>query len=95
MIHIDVQQLVQLKDCIVFFRWLLLDFKREFSFEDSLRLFEVISSHYLELNSDKALVETDKVIAKEFEHDSKSISKVKHRINQLHGSGDEHLIINL
>lgn len=54
-----------------FTRWLLLDFKREFPFGDSLRLFEVISSHYLELNSDKALVETDKVIAKEFEHDSK------------------------
>ena len=48
-----------------------MDFKREFPFGDSLRLFEVISSHYLELNSDKALVETDKVIAKEFEHDSK------------------------
>ena len=53
------------------FRWLLLDFKREFPFGEALRLFEVISSHYLELNSDKALVETDKVIAKEFEHDSK------------------------
>ena len=28
---------------------------------------EVLCSHYLELNSDKALVETDIVIAKEFE----------------------------
>ena len=53
-----------------------MDFKREFSFGDSLRLFEVISSHYLELNSDKALVETDKVIAKEFEHDSKQIQLI-------------------
>ena len=32
-------------------------------------MFEVLNSHYLELNSDKALVETDKVIAKEFEID--------------------------
>ena len=44
-------------------RWLLLDFKREFPLEDSIK---VLCSHYLELNSDKALVETDKVIAKEF-----------------------------
>jgi len=29
----------------------------------------VLGSHYLELNSDKALVETDKAIAKEFELD--------------------------
>ena len=50
-----------------------MEFKREFPFEAALRLFEVISSHYLELNSDKALVETDKVIAKEFEHDSKLV----------------------
>ena len=50
-------------------RWLLLDFKREFPLEESVRIFEVLSSHYLELNSDKALVETDKVIAKEFELD--------------------------
>ena len=37
--------------------------------EDSVRVFEVLSSHYLELNSDKGLVETDKVIAKKFELD--------------------------
>ena len=54
-------------------RWLLLDFKREFALEESIRIFEVLSSHYLELNSDKALVETDKVIAKEFELDGKRI----------------------
>ena len=46
-----------------------MDFKREFPFEESLRIFEVLGSHYLELNSDKALVETDKAIAKEFELD--------------------------
>ena len=43
-----------------------MDFKREFPLEDSIRIFEVLCSHYLELNSDKALVETDKVITKEF-----------------------------
>ena len=50
-------------------RWLLLDFKREFPFEEALRIFEVLNSQYLELNSDRALVVTDKVIAKEFEMD--------------------------
>ncbi|XP_025082337.1 TBC1 domain family member 15-like isoform X3 [Pomacea canaliculata] len=32
-------------------RWLLLGFKREFSFLDSLRCFEILSSHHLELGS--------------------------------------------
>ncbi|KAL8584087.1 hypothetical protein ACOMHN_022427 [Nucella lapillus] len=32
-------------------RWMLLGFKREFSFEDSLRCFEILSSHHLELHS--------------------------------------------
>ncbi len=50
-------------------RWLLLDFKREFPFEEALRIFEVLNSQYLELNSDRALVVTEKVIAKEFEMD--------------------------
>ncbi|XP_011405709.2 PREDICTED: TBC1 domain family member 15-like [Amphimedon queenslandica] len=47
-------------------RWLLLDFKREFSFSDSLRLLEVISSHYLTLSSHRALKELDKAAAEEF-----------------------------
>jgi len=58
------------EDYLFCHRWLLLDFKREFQFQDSLRIFEVLGSHYLELNSDKALVETDKAIAKEFELDA-------------------------
>jgi hypothetical protein len=58
---------------IYIYRWLLLDFKREFPFEESIRMFEVLSSHYLELNSDKARVETDKVIAKEFELDGQHL----------------------
>lgn len=48
-----------------------MDFKREFPFEESLRIFEVLGSHYLELNSDKALMETDKAIAREFELDGR------------------------
>ncbi|XP_076439241.1 TBC1 domain family member 15-like [Babylonia areolata] len=32
-------------------RWMLLGFKREFSFMDSLRCFEILSSHHLELHS--------------------------------------------
>ena len=54
-------------------RWLLLDFKREFPFEEALRIFEVLNSQYLELNSDRALVVTDKVIAKEFEMDGELV----------------------
>eukprot|EP00730_Choanoeca_flexa_P013429 TRINITY_DN5311_c9_g1_i1.p1 TRINITY_DN5311_c9_g1~~TRINITY_DN5311_c9_g1_i1.p1 ORF type:complete len:402 (+),score=100.44 TRINITY_DN5311_c9_g1_i1:1489-2694(+) len=42
-------------------RWLLLGFKREFVWEDSLRLFEILCSHHLELNN----VEVDKVRAEE------------------------------
>ncbi|KAJ8028807.1 TBC1 domain family member 15 [Holothuria leucospilota] len=35
-------------------RWLLLSFKREFIFEECIRLFEIISSQHLELSSDEA-----------------------------------------
>ena len=34
-----------------FFRWLLLSFKREFSFSEALTLFEILSSHHLEMCS--------------------------------------------
>ena len=34
-------------------RWLIMCFKREFSFEDGLYLFDVIACHFLELNSDE------------------------------------------
>ena len=37
--------------------------------EEGIRIFEVLSSHYLELNSDQGLKETDKAIAEEFELD--------------------------
>ena len=45
-------------------RWLLLDFKGEFELEDSIRLFEILGSHHLELTSDKAIVATDKAMTK-------------------------------
>ncbi|XP_013789699.1 TBC1 domain family member 15-like [Limulus polyphemus] len=32
-------------------RWLLVGFKREFEFEEGLRLFEILSSHFLEMSS--------------------------------------------
>ena len=56
---------------IIIIRWLLLDFKREFSFSDSLRLLEVISSHYLTLSSHRALKELDKAAAEEFAAEGK------------------------
>lgn len=40
-----------MKQLLLHFRWLLLGFKREFSFLDSLRCFEILSSHHLELGS--------------------------------------------
>ncbi|XP_076325505.1 TBC1 domain family member 15-like [Tachypleus tridentatus] len=49
--------------------WLLVGFKREFDFEEGLRLFEILSSHFLEMSS----LEAEKVRArkrrKDFEKD--------------------------
>ncbi|XP_070178626.1 TBC1 domain family member 15-like [Littorina saxatilis] len=46
--QLETQELGNLFFC---HRWLLLGFKREFSFQDSLRCFEIMSSHHLELHS--------------------------------------------
>ena len=46
-----------------------MDFKREFNLEDSIHIFEVLGSHYLELNSTRGQIETDRNITKEFELD--------------------------
>ena len=35
-------------------RWVLLQFKREFPYEDALKVFEIVSSHHLELSSMEA-----------------------------------------
>lgn len=52
--------------CVSLSRWLLLNFKREFSMEDGIRMFEVLSSQYLELSSDEALRAKHKAVALEF-----------------------------
>ena len=57
-------------------RWLLLSFKREFEMEDSLRVFEVISSSYLELSTDQALKESAKEAAKLFQKDGGGLGSV-------------------
>ncbi|XP_064387949.1 TBC1 domain family member 17-like [Halichondria panicea] len=69
------------RDYLFMHRWLLLDFKREFPFEEALRIFEVLNSQYLELNSDRALVVTDKVIAKEFEMDAGETRSERSEVN--------------
>ena len=48
------------------FRWLLLGFKREFEFMDSLRVFEILSSHHLELSSLEAETARRRQQMKEF-----------------------------
>lgn len=57
------------QDFLFCHRWILLDFKREFELEDSIRLFEILGTHYLEMNSDKGVVETDKALNRIFEND--------------------------
>ena len=49
-----------------FYRWLLLDFKREFIFMDSLRILEVLTSNHFELSSDRAAIEQEKAVVEEF-----------------------------
>ncbi|XP_060567879.1 TBC1 domain family member 15-like isoform X2 [Ruditapes philippinarum] len=55
-----------LGDLLFCHRWLLLGFKREFSFMDSLRVFEILSSHHLELSSIEAETAKRKQAMKEF-----------------------------
>jgi hypothetical protein len=49
-------------------RWLLLGFKREFSFMESLRCFEILSSHHLELTSMEAEKTRRQELKREFEN---------------------------
>lgn len=57
-------------DAVFFFsRWLVLTFKREFSFEDALTMFEIISSQHLELTSMEAEKERERQRAKQLEID--------------------------
>ena len=57
----------------LFVRWLVLTFKREFSFADGLTMFEIISSQHLELSSMEAERERERQRAKELERDGKRI----------------------
>ena len=45
----DFFKTLEIKELLFCHRWLLLNFKREFNYEDSLKIFEIISSHHLEL----------------------------------------------
>ncbi|XP_028416871.1 TBC1 domain family member 15-like [Dendronephthya gigantea] len=47
----DFFKSLDIKELLFCHRWLLLNFKREFNYEDSLKIFEIISSHHLELSS--------------------------------------------
>jgi len=51
---------------------LLLNFKREFEYNEAIRLFEITSSRHLEVSSLAAEIERSKERAKEFVKDSKN-----------------------
>lgn len=74
-------EISECRDYLFCHRWLLLDFKREFNFADSLRLLEVVSSRYLELSSDRALIELDKVAAEEFEAEGGEVRAIQPGLN--------------
>ena len=57
-------------DMVFCHRWLLLSFKREFSFEDAVRLFEILCSHHLELSSIEAEKARDQEMRLERQRDS-------------------------
>ena len=56
----------------VYSRWLLLTFKREFSYKDGLRIFEIISSRHLEVSSLEAEMERSRERARELEKDGEN-----------------------
>lgn len=57
-------------DMVFCHRWLLLSFKREFSFEDAIMLFEILCSHHLELSSLEAEKARDAETRNERERES-------------------------
>lgn len=58
-----------MEDMLFVHRWLVLTFKREFSFEDALTMFEIISSQHLESSSVEAERERERQRVKELEKD--------------------------
>ncbi|XP_013401563.1 TBC1 domain family member 15 [Lingula anatina] len=57
----------EMGDLMFCHRWLLLSFKREFAFEDSLKCFEILCSHHLELSSMEAEKARDSERRRDFE----------------------------
>ena len=55
---------------------MLLNFKREFSLEDSLRCFEILSSHHLELSSMEAYKAQNIETQRHFEEEGNSDSDI-------------------
>ncbi|KAK6958795.1 TBC1 domain family member 17 [Biomphalaria glabrata] len=77
--HLDIIDLGNLFFC---HRWLLLGFKREFSYEDSLRCFEILSSHHIELTSVEAARAVMREEMREFENtggDVRTTGPVTHK----------------
>ena len=62
-------------------RWLLLSFKREFEFDDAVRLFEILCSHHLELNSIEAEKARDSAARDEQEREGGQ-AEAKDKTNQ-------------
>ncbi|KAI0239163.1 GTPase-activating protein GYP7 [Lamellibrachia satsuma] len=60
---------LELSDMAFCHRWMLLNFKREFSLEDSLRCFEILSSHHLEVSSTEACKAQDIERQRHFEQE--------------------------
>ena len=50
-----------------------MSFKREFSYEDGLRIFEIMSSRHLEVSSVEAEMERSRERARELEKDGKDV----------------------
>ncbi|CAH1788233.1 unnamed protein product [Owenia fusiformis] len=62
-------------------RWLLLGFKREFPYDDSLRCFEILSSHHLEMTSMEAEKVRDVEIRKDFEQQEGKVRNAEVTVN--------------
>lgn len=64
----DFFKSLDIKELLFCHRWLLLNFKREFDYEDSLKIFEIISSHHLEIWSTEAEKERRRKRAEELQN---------------------------
>ncbi len=55
-------------------RWMILSFKREFRWPESIRLFEILSSHHLELSSMEAEKIREQERRKDFQISGKNVA---------------------